>query len=210
MCACFDLENTRGRLSFEQLFSVPQYNESNNVRPTTFTPIIRLDSAGQLECVTAFWWFVPANSKSKAEAVKNLTTFNARCERIATARTYKDAYAKRRCLVPAAAVFEWEEEPSLPKKKRKFRVSRMDDELLIMAGIWEHWESKETNEAFDSYSIVTTEANTVFKGIPHSRMPVLLAREHWDWWLDTSMDATPLFQPSFDDALQAVDLTGIV
>ena len=54
---------------------------------------------------------------------------------------------------------------------------------MSLAGVWEHWESKETEESIDSFSIITTRANTLVGKI-HNRMPVILSEEQEEEWLD--------------------------
>lgn len=206
MCGRYDLNQTRDRLpaDFRKLrVPAPEYDETPDARPRAMHPILRAGDGDQLECVLGLWWFVPSYTRDKTTAFK-FTTFNARADRVETAPTFRAAYKARHCIVPAAAVYEWEAEPSLPgKKKRKVRISRKDGSLLAMAGLWETWADKATGEVLTSYTIITTEANTVFASVPHDRMPVLLAPEHYGAWLDHTQDCRALLQPGFDADLMA-------
>ena len=62
----------------------------------------------------ARWGLVPFFTKDIKE-VKGLSTINARAETIATAKTWREPFRKRRCLVPADAFYEWPKEGKAPK-----------------------------------------------------------------------------------------------
>jgi putative SOS response-associated peptidase YedK len=120
---------------------------------------------------------------------------NARAESVATKPSFRRAYAKRRCIIPADGFYEWKVvgPPSTPKgrpRKQPMFVHRRDGEPLAMAGLWEAWKVPEGMEGIGdgdgwlrSCVIVTTRANGLLAPI-HDRMPVVLPESSWGRWLD--------------------------
>ncbi|MGH8945086.1 MAG: SOS response-associated peptidase [Acidimicrobiia bacterium] len=109
---------------------------------------------------------------------------NARSETVASTPAFRDSFASKRCLIPADGFYEWEP----PEQGRTPHwVYRADGHPMAFAGIWaarldpdtQHWET--------TCSIITTEAGGVVAPI-HDRMPVALAPETWDGWLDRGLD----------------------
>jgi putative SOS response-associated peptidase YedK len=50
---------------------------------------------------------------------------------------YRNAFLKRRCVVPAEAFYEWVG----PKKERQpLNIARADGKLLFMAGLFNYWK----------------------------------------------------------------------
>jgi putative SOS response-associated peptidase YedK len=94
-----------------------------NIAPTTQQPIIResRDSKDR-EIVLARWGLIPFFTKTLNE-VKGLSTINARAETIATARTWREPFRKRRCLVPASAFYEWPKYGQNRKQPYVFELS---------------------------------------------------------------------------------------
>lgn len=131
------------------------------VRPTLEAPVIMPD--GELH--TMIWGFRrPVPGKTK---VVWRTIVNSREDKL-QGRTWKKAFAERRCLIPAAAFYEWIDGP---KGKVPLRFERPGDEWSWIAGIWE--EDRERGECF---SMITTEPNGLV-GPVHDRMPAVLADE---------------------------------
>ena len=91
---------------------------------------------------------------------------------------FRGAFAKRRCIVPAAAFYEWK---ATPDGKIPHAIARLDGDPLAFAGIWEGWRSPE-GDVIRSYAILTTTANAEMSAL-HERMPVILAPEDWPAWL---------------------------
>jgi putative SOS response-associated peptidase YedK len=164
------------------------------------------------------WGLVPSWAKDPAVGSRS---FNARAETLAGRPAFRTALAKRRCLVPADAFYEWEKVPagggSPPHPRGSKGIRRLpwafrpaDGGLLVFAGLWEAWRGRgiegeagdphdETSGWHDDWllscSIITTEANDVVATI-HDRMPVILAPSDYETWLEP----TPL-DPGELDAL---------
>ena len=116
---------------------------------------------------------------------------NARSETVATSGMFRNAFAKRRCIVPAAAFYEWQPGPA---GKTPYAIARADGDPLAFAGIWEGWRSPE-GDVMRSFAILTTTAN-VQMAVLHERMPVILQQEDWPAWLgETPADPTALLRP---------------
>jgi putative SOS response-associated peptidase YedK len=131
-------------------------------------------------------------------------TFNARGETVADKPSFRAAFKRRRCIVPASAFFEWRAIPG-EKKKQKLRFTSPEEHPLALAGLWEHWKRPETGEMVETYTVITTEANAFMAPI-HDRMPVILGERDWDAWLDPDTGNPLLLQsmlaPCPDDWLE--------
>lgn len=142
-----------------------------NIPPTTKIPVIRKKDGGQLELVELRWGLIPFWQK---EGDKSPVLNNARCETVATKPAFRNAFKKRRCLIPAGGFFEWQKLPD--GKKQPFYIVHTSEPLLAFAGLWEEGEEL-------SATIVTTSGNEDMTQI-HDRMPVILKREDWKTWLN--------------------------
>lgn len=97
---------------------------------------------------------------------------NARAESVTDKPMFKDSILRRRCVIPANAFYEWNEQ----KEKVTFRFD--DSSVMYMAGFFQKYEEG------NRFIILTTEANESMRPV-HDRMPVLLdERELKDWIYD--------------------------
>ena len=92
---------------------------------------------------------------------------------------FRDAFASRRCLVPAAAFYEWQAVPGDPKQP--YAIAKADGSPMAFAGLWEGWRGPE-GQIERTFAIITTNANEDVAAL-HDRMPVILEPEHWPLWL---------------------------
>lgn len=132
----------------------------------------------------ARWGLVPGWAKDPSIGAK---MFNARSETIAEKPAYRAAFAKRRCVIPAAGYYEWQKIPGA-KKKQPYFIHAIRDEPLLFAGVFEFW--KDATKPDDdpgrwlvSASVVTAAAGEGLADI-HDRMPVVMLRDDVDEWLD--------------------------
>jgi putative SOS response-associated peptidase YedK len=108
------------------------------------------------------------------------------------------AFAKRRCLVPAAAYYEWRHDPS---GKTPFAIARKDGEPVIFGGMWEEWRSSDGKRR-RTFATMTIDANPPLSLI-QERMPVIIDREDWKIWLgEEEGDVTALLRPLPSDRLR--------
>lgn len=150
-----------------------------NLAPTQLSPVV-LNREGSVAISMFRWGLIPAWAKDIKSASK-YSLINARGEEILEKRSYKNAFIKRRCIVPLSGFIEWKRESE--KVKRPFAIHLKEDPIMSVAGVWEHWESKDTGEIVDSFSIITTAANSFMEKI-HNRMPVILSEKSESEWLD--------------------------
>jgi putative SOS response-associated peptidase YedK len=148
-----------------------------NIAPTQNILIVRAE-AGTRHLAQGRWGLVPSWAKSLQDV---RLTFNARVETAAKLPTFRSAWKKRRCLVPASGFWEWQDVGA--KKKVKHRITSMAEPFLAFAGLWDSWTNPLDGEVVESATILTTAAAGPVSTI-HSRMPVLVDRSDWDAWLD--------------------------
>ncbi|MFL3657517.1 MAG: SOS response-associated peptidase [Opitutales bacterium] len=154
-----------------------RFEKRYNIAPTQENLVIRKQGDDdQLSTSKMRWGLIP--SWSKTGSTQSLL-INARSETIADKPSFKAAYKRRRCLVPADGYFEW-------KRQRKLNqphyLQLADESVFYMAGIWETWHDEAGNSS-DSYAILTTQANALAAKI-HDRMPVILLGDQAIEWLE--------------------------
>jgi len=181
----------------------PNFPPRQNIAPTQPVPIIRLDHNGEREFQLVRWGLVPAWVKDPREFT---TLINARSETVFEKPSFRAAITYRRCLVPADGFYEWTGERG---RKTPHHIRRRDGELMAFAGLWETWLGADGSE-FDSMAILTTPANATMATI-HARMPVIIAPEDYDAWLDvrgTEKSAVAaLLRSAADDLLEIEPVT---
>jgi putative SOS response-associated peptidase YedK len=149
--------------------AAPRYN----VAPTQLAPILANRPERALEM--ARWGLIP--SWADDPAIGN-RLINARGESLADKRAFRDAFARRRCLVPADGFYEWQR---AGKRKQPYFIHQAERRPFALAGLWERWKSPEGIWVI-SFTIVTCPANELLAPL-HDRMPVVIAPEDWDRWL---------------------------
>lgn len=151
-----------------------------NVAPTTDVYVVRTDGTTR-RLGAHHWGLVPFWAKSPSIGNKMI---NARAKGLADKNAFKNAFRKRRCLVPADGFYEWHKLAGQNSKQPYF-IHRPDQEPLAFAGLWEEWRGpdRDGSQRLRSTTIITTEANDTMATI-HDRMPVILPLSAWDEWLD--------------------------
>jgi putative SOS response-associated peptidase YedK len=183
----------------------PNFPPRYNVAPTQPIPIVRWVE-GKRHFALVRWGLLPS-------WVKDPKTFslliNARGETAAEKPAFRAAMKRRRCLIPADGFYEWQK---AGPRKRPFFVRAKSGAPLVFAGLWETWEGP-NGEQLDTAAIVTTAANSTLKPI-HERMPVILAPEAFDLWLNTDRvdveTAAALIAPAPDSMLEAYEVSTAV
>ena len=122
------------------------------------------------------WGLIPSWSKDHTIGSKLI---NARSETVAEKPSFRSAFKRRRCIIPASGFYEWKSENG---KKQPWYISFVSGEPMAFAGLWETWIPSEGEEKIDSCCIITTIANSFMEPI-HDRMPVILSPEQWSVWL---------------------------
>jgi putative SOS response-associated peptidase YedK len=106
--------------------------------------------------------------------------FNARAETLVGAPAFRDAFQRKRCLVPVEYFYEWRREGAV---RQPYTIGRADGAPLVLAGLWDGWRDPVTDTVRRSFTIVTSAPNEAMATI-HNRMPVILPEADWDAWLD--------------------------
>jgi len=158
-------------------YPAPNYAPSWNVAPTDSLPIVRYNSKDdQRKLDLMRWGLVPYWAKDIKVGFANI---NAMAETVDSKPAYRDAFARRRCLVPVEAFYEWKKLG--PKEKQPYAIALGGGGFMALAGLWENWKSP-ADEWVRSFTIVTTTPNELCAEI-HNRMPVILQPATWPLWL---------------------------
>jgi putative SOS response-associated peptidase YedK len=172
-----------------------------NVAPTRDVYAV-LESGSVRRVEPLHWGLVPRWAKDVKIGNRMI---NARGETVAEKNSFKSAFRKRRCLIPADGFYEWKVVKG-QDKKQPYYIHRPDDEPVAFAGLWEVWRGpdRDREEALHSCTIITTDANATMAEI-HHRMPVILPPGAWGTWLDRDEDDLDtlgrLLVPAPDDLL---------
>ena len=154
------------------------------------------------------WGLIPAWVKDENTGK---ALINARSETLHTRQAFREAYQKRRCLIPADSFYEWKE---MQGKRQPFRIMLKTGDPFCFAGLWERWlrphqdgelgvddTGPNLSETVESFTIITTKANIAIAPL-HDRMPVILEPTHYLWWLENK-PGTNLFESALNSPLQA-------
>jgi putative SOS response-associated peptidase YedK len=181
------------------------YTPDPLVQPTwNFAPgqdtgaVLRDPETGGRRLELLRWGFLPRWAKDPARTRRPI---NARSDTVTTSRLFKDAFAKRRCLVPAANFYEWKSVPG-QKHKAPYAIARADGRPLALGGVWDSWRQDGGNGAVPTFAIVTTSANREMASV-HHRMPLVLEESDWPLWLgEAEGDPAALLHPTNDGVLR--------
>ncbi len=158
-----------------------------NIAPTGRAVIVRTGSDGKV-AELARWGLVPSWAKDPSIGVR---MFNARAETIAEKPSYRTAFAKRRCLVPANGYYEW---TASGGTKTPHYIHDATGSPLAFAGLYEVWRDKtaaDDDPWLVTCSIVTVAARDDMRAI-HDRQPAMLGTDERDAWLDPASDRSDL------------------
>ena len=187
MCGRYELHSHPAAIALTfTLAHPPDIHPRYNIAPTTDVPVVRVNPHGHRELVRMRWGLVPRWAKDPSIGAKMI---NARGETIADKPSFRMAYRRHRCLLPADGFYEWMPVPGAggaPARKQPVHVGMKDGALFGMAGLYERWRSPE-GEIVDTCTIVTTAANTRLRPV-HDRMPLIVAPAHYARWLDPGID----------------------
>jgi len=180
----------------------PNFPARYNIAPTQDIAVVALDRQGERRFRLMRWGLLPLFVK---DPKKFPTLINARSEEVLSKASFSHAMRYRRCVVPADGFYEW----TGPKgKRRPFLLRPRQGQLIAFAGIYERWRDGKGGE-IDTVAILTCPANAVIAPL-HDRMPVVLAPEHYEAWLDVKAtpaeEAAQLLRPAPDELLEAIEL----
>jgi putative SOS response-associated peptidase YedK len=195
MCGRFVLKATPAelitRFSLDECVDLtPRYN----IPPGTEIAAIRLSPEGRRVLQPLKWGLVPHWAKDPGIGSK---LNNARGESVAEKPSFREAFKRRRCLIPADGFYEWKAEGKL---KQPYYISL--PEPFAMAGLWEAWKAPD-GSILRTCCVITTGPNAVMEPI-HDRMPVIIAPEDWERWLSAPVtEIGELVRPYPAEAMRA-------
>ncbi len=177
-----------------------------NVAPTDEAAVV-VQRDDRRAVVRYRWGLVPAWADDPKIASR---AFNARAETLATSPLFRDAFRRRRCLVPVDGFYEWLREGS---RRQPMRIHDPADRPLALAGLWTGRQDAETGEWRRTFTVVTTRPNEFMASI-HDRMPVIVPPDAWARWLDPAPadpgELRALLEPRDDLALDAYPVPTLV
>ncbi len=188
MCGRFALYATPEKLAEHFGLAEPpaQLAPRYNIAPTQPVGIVRFDPQHQRrEWALVLWGLIPSWSKEPAMAARMI---NARAETVAEKPSFRTAFRRRRCIIPASGFYEWMKRNG---GKQPYYITSRDGTPLGFAGLWERWIGPE-GEEIESCTILTTDANEEVARL-HNRMPVILAPEDYATWLGDGQETAPAY-----------------
>ena len=203
MCSRYDLttppEAVRAYFGYRD---TPNFPPRDSIRPTEPIAVVLLDAEGERRFRLMRWGLLPHFVKDPKTFP---TLFNARSEELLSKPSFRNAARRRRCLIPADGFYEW----TGPKgQRRPYYLRPEPPHLFAFAGLYESWSEPEGG-VIDTATILTCEPNATVAPL-HNRMPVILAPECYDAWLDTkdvsAEEALAMTGPAPDDLLEAIPL----
>lgn len=185
MCGRYVLEGPVSRLSehFDARYTEDEghFQSSYNIAPTTQIPVVRVNREGERVILNHVWGLIPHWSKDKSVGAK---LNNARGETVHEKPSFRTAFKKFRCLIPANGYYEWQTPAdSSNNRKQPYYIYPYNAPYFAMAGVCDHWIDKISGELVMSTAIVTTEPCEKLKAV-HDRMPVMIPKDNWAEWLD--------------------------
>jgi putative SOS response-associated peptidase YedK len=175
---------------FRTVNPTPNIQPTWNMAPTRDAPVVRLHPETRQRHLDLLRWGLVPHWARDPKATRQ--PINARSETLAASPMFRDALARRRCLVPADAFYEWQ---ATEGQKLPWAIARADGAPLVFAGLWEGWRGAD-GTVMRTFTIVTTQANDALRPL-HERMPVVLEEAAWPLWLGETEDhATDLLHPS--------------
>jgi len=182
MCGRYELHSPVEELAreFDALLRADpaQLPPRYNIAPSLMVPVVRVRK-GERELAALSWGLLPSWNKSG----QGNRPINARAETLFDKPMFRNAIARRRCLIPADGFYEWQRRPG---GKQPWHIGMLDDKTFALGGIWEYWAA-EGHQPVLSCAIIVTDANELVRKL-HERMPLIIAREDWDRWLDPEVN----------------------
>ena len=208
MCGRFSQQRPASELA-EIFAAEPLVDEPGprfNVAPTDDALVVV--QREERRAITAFrWGLIP----HWAEAAKvGSRMFNARSETLTASPAFRDAFRRKRCLVPVDVFYEWQRTRT---SRQPYTIGRADRRPLVLAGLWSGWRDPDADRVVRSFTIITAGPNEQVAGL-HDRMPVVVPDEAWSLWLDPDLadpaELQALLQPNDDIVLRIDPVSGLV
>jgi len=180
----------------------PRYN----IAPSQPVAVIPNEGENQLDYFV--WGLIPYWAKDPAIGNRMI---NARSETLLEKPSFRSAFKRRRCLIPASGFYEWKVDPGR-KAKEPMYIRMKTGKPFALAGLWENWNSPD-GSIIKSCTIITTTPNDLLKDI-HNRMPVILSESSYSLWLEHSEPdlekISALLQPFPAEGMMAYPVSNLV
>jgi putative SOS response-associated peptidase YedK len=168
-------------------------------------PIICAENPANIQLFT--WGLIPSWCRDMEYAREiRLKTFNAKSETLSEKKSFRHLVKDRKCLVLTNGFYEWQ---ARGKDKQPYFISVKDTEGIALAGLHDSWTNKETGEMFNTFTIITTEANPMMAKIHNTkkRMPVILSEQDELAWIDPALSPDQSFSylKPFDERLMIAE-----
>jgi len=170
---------------------VSNYPPRWNAAPSQELLVIRRNHrTGEVSLDPLRWGLIPYWCKDPAGGHKPI---NAKAETVGRLPTFREAYRKRRCIVPVDGFFEWQASKG-QRAKQPYAIAMQDDSPFGIAGLWENWKDPVSGEWVRTFAVIVTDANSLVAEI-HDRMPVILSPADYERWLGEEPDPHDLLRP---------------
>jgi putative SOS response-associated peptidase YedK len=174
-------------------------------------PALCSGSPGEIKLLR--WGLIPSWTRSSDDADEiRYKTFNARAESVRTKPSFSKPFRTGRCLIPVKGFFEWQHSGNT---KIPWYIYHATEDIFSIAGLSEKWISTDTGEVFNTFTIITTDANDLMAVIHNSklRMPVILDRNDEAKWISQKTgddEAFSLLKPCPSEILKAHTISDLV
>lgn len=195
---CETIENTQ-----------PYYQVSGFLHPKL--PVIRSDNKGLIQ--SCAWGLIPSWVKDEAQAGELRTmTLNAKAETIFEKPSFKYSIKKNRCLILVDGFYEWK---TIGKNKYPHFIYLKNKEPFAMGGIYSDWVNKATGEIIKTFSIITTEANSLMADIHNTkkRMPLILNGGEEKKWIEPELNEVEIkniMKPFNENEMEAHTISKLI
>ena len=162
---------------------IPRYN----IAPGQPVAVVPNDGRHRVDLFN--WGLIPSWAQDEKIGYRLI---NARAETLADKPSFRSAFRRRRCLIPADGFYEWQT-ASAAKTKIPMLIRLRSGEPFAFAGLWEEWHATDGSQIL-SCTIITTTPNELLAPI-HNRMPVIVPPAAYEQWLDPAEQRPQSLQP---------------
>ncbi len=167
--------------------SVPSFDTSFNIAPGSPIPAIGREnnSSSALSLSLLHWGLIPSWTQ---DANRSAPPINARQETVHEKPTFRDSFARQRCLIPANGFYEWKKISDT--ETQPFFISSKNRPLMLFAGLWDSWRAPDGNRV-TSCAILTTAASGDLAEIHHRKPVTVLADDANNWLFGSDRSSLP-------------------
>jgi putative SOS response-associated peptidase YedK len=170
---------------------VNNYATRWNAAPSHELLVIRRNhQTGEVSLDPLRWGLIPYWRQDPKGGRKPI---NAKCETADRLPMFREAYRRRRCILPVDGFYEWKAIKG-EKTKQPYAIAMKDGQPFGIGGLWENWKDPTTGEWIRTFAVITTVANELVAEI-HDRMPLILAPGDYKRWLGEEPDPRDLLRP---------------